>query len=246
MLNKNYTFILAITLLSIFLHGCKTTYRMEVDAISNPDITFEGDSYALVPKDPDTDINDLRYKETVKWIKTALSAKGMYEAPDPLNADMVIQVDYGIEAPRQEFKVIEEPVYHSIRGPDTVRTVASTNAQGKTVYYQVAVPGRVRQEIVGYQERVISVIVNEKYLELVAVENRLEETGDVPANEIWSVRVRNMDESDNLREYLPIMASAATDYIGEDTGSQQDIKLTEDDERVLFIKKGIQEHSTTH
>ncbi|MCH6258295.1 hypothetical protein MLD52_17165 [Puniceicoccaceae bacterium K14] len=245
-MKRKYTInLLTIALISMFVHGCKTTYQMEVDAITNPEIDYAGDSYVLVPRDPDTDTNDLRYKETVNWIKTALSAKGMYEATDPLKADMVIEIDYGIEPPRQEFKVVEEPVYMSVRGPDEIRTVANTDPKtGKTTFYQVSVPGRVRRELAGYKERVVSVIVNEKYLEMVAVENKLEEaSGDTPASEIWSVRVRNTDESDDLREYLPIMASAATDYIGEDSDSEQNVKLKEDDERVQFIKRGINEQN---
>src|SRR5690606_11556403 len=68
-------------LAAALLHGCATTYEMEVDAIRNPEPVAEGaESYAIVPRDPNTNTNDLRYKETVGWIKTALSAKGYYEA----------------------------------------------------------------------------------------------------------------------------------------------------------------------
>lgn len=213
---------------------------MEVDAVTNPEVDFSGESYVIVPRDPDTDINDLRYKETVEYMKTALSAKGMYEANNPREADMIIEINYGIEPPRQEFRVIEEPIYVSVRGPDRITTVSSVDPKtGKVTTQTVRIPGTIRRELAGYQERVITILINEKYLEMVAVENKMEESGDTPANEIWSVSVRNLDDSDDLREYLPIMASAATDYIGEDSGAEQKVRLKEDDERVKFIKRGI-------
>ncbi len=76
--NKFHFRIGAILVLAL-LSGCNTTYEMEVDAITNPAVN-DAESYVIVPRDPETDTNDLRYKETVAYIKTALSGKGMYEA----------------------------------------------------------------------------------------------------------------------------------------------------------------------
>ncbi|MDQ8203269.1 hypothetical protein [Pelagicoccus sp. SDUM812003] len=227
--------------LALFLHGCSTTYEMQVDAIKNPvPVAPDADSYVIVPRDPSVDTNDLRYKETVNWIKTALSAKGMYEALDPLEADMVIEVDYGMEAPRQEVTVVEEPVYRTRREPGTYVTRSVRDPEtGKVQTIRIYVPGRAVSELIGYQERAITRIVNEKYLVLTAKENTLGEGGDKAAQELWSVTVTNEDESNDLREYLPIMASAATDYIGEDTQDGKTVRLKSDDEVVAFVKKGL-------
>ena len=227
---------------ALFAFGCATTYEMQVDAISNPSPEIkEAESYVIVPRDPETDTSELRYKETVKWIKTALSAKGMFEAVDPLTADMVIQVDYGMEPPRQEIRIVEEPVYARVQEPDSYVSVPITDANGRVVGYQtVRVPGGFSTELIGTRERAISVIVNEKYLVLSAKENNLQATdGDKAAEELWSVTVVNDDSSDNLREYLPIMAASATDYIGEDTGSKTTVRLKDNAEVVDFIKKGL-------
>ncbi len=153
---------------------------------------------------------------------------------------MVVEVDYGMEPPRREFKVIEEPVFATIQQPDTIQTVSQRDPKtGRVITYTVRVPGARSRELIGYQERLVSVIVNEKYMELTAKENLLEESGDVPAQEIWSVRVKNYDENDDLREYLPIMAASVADYVGEDTGTNQSVRLKEKDEVVQFIKRGI-------
>lgn len=226
-------------IIALALTGCNTTYEMEVDAITNPTMT-DADSYIIVPRDPETDVNDLRYKETVNYIKTALSGKGMYEALNAQDADMIIEVDYGMEPPRREYKVVEEPVFATIQQPDSIQTVTQRDpATGRMITYTVRVPGARSRELIGYQERLIAVIVNEKYMELTAKENLLEATGDVPAQEIWSVRVKNYDESDDLREYLPIMAASVADYVGEDTGTNHSVRLKEKDEVVQFIKRGI-------
>ncbi len=227
-------------LLALLLHGCSTTYEMQVDAIKNPEPIAEGaESYVLVPRDPSTDVNELRYKETVNWIKTALSAKGYYEATDPLAADMVIEVDYGMEAPRQEVRIVEEPVYVRRQEPGYYQSVPMRDANGNVRMVQVYVPGRVSSELAGYQQRAITTIVNEKYLVLTAKQNTLAADGDTTANEMWSVTVVNEDSSDNLREYLPIMAASATDYIGEDTGAKKSVRLKSDDEVVAFVKQGL-------
>lgn len=227
---------------ALVLHGCATTYEMEVDAIKNPEPVASGaESYVIVPRDPNTDTSDLRYKETVGWIKTALSAKGYYEALDPAEADMVIQVDYGMEPPRREIKIVQEPVYAQIRQPDQVRAVTIIDPVTKTPRTSyVTVSGGYTTELAGYRDRAVSVLVNEKYLVLTAKENKLgEASADSPPEEIWSVTVRNDDESDDLREYLPIMASAATDYINEDTGDGTKVRLKSDDEVIAFIKAGL-------
>lgn len=225
----------------LFLYGCKNTYEMQVDAIKNPDPVFEdAESYVIVPRDPDTDTSDLRYQETVTWIKTALSAKGMYEATDPLEADMVIEVEYGMEPPRQEVQIREEPVFARIQEPGTYQTITVIDPVTKMpTTRRIYIPGRVTTEMVGYEKRAVTIVINEKYLVLTAKENSLTENSDDAPEQLWSVTVKNNDSSDNLREYLPIMASAATDYIGEDTENEQTVRLKSDDEVVDFVKKGL-------
>ncbi|MDQ8185142.1 hypothetical protein [Pelagicoccus sp. SDUM812002] len=232
-------------LMALLLQACNTTYEMQVDAIKNPRPTDpDADSYVLIPRDPAQDTTDLRYQETVKWIKTALSAKGMYEALDPLDADMVIEVDYGMEPPRQEIRVVEVPEYRTIRGPGhyALQTVYDPVTK-KTRTIRVYVPGRTSTELIGYSQQTQTIIINEKYMVLTAKENKLAESGDTTSEELWSVTVRNEDDSTDLREYLPIMASAATDYIGEDTVNSTTVRLKSDDEVVAFVKQGLAKES---
>lgn len=239
--NKSLRRITTVLALLFLFQGCKTTYEMQVDAISNPDPQIgDAESYVIVPRDPNTDTRDLRYQETVTWIKTALSAKGLYEATNPKEADMVVEIDYGMEPPRQEIRTRTEPVYVMQRGRGRYETVVTVNPKtGVATSRRIFVPGRISKQLVGYEEIAYPVTVVEKYLVLSAKENKLTESGDVAPEELWSVTITNNDDSSNLREYLPVLASAATDYIGEDTESGETIRIKEDDEVVAFIKKGL-------
>lgn len=238
---KQFGLAAAGILVALLMQACNTTYEMKVDAIKNPfPIDPDADSYVLIPRDPATDTSDLRYQETANWIRTALSGKGLYEALDPLDADMVIEVDYGMEPPRQEVVVIEVPEYRTIRGPGSYQTRTVRDPKtGVVSTIRIYIPGPVRQELVGYSQRSRTITINEKYMVLTAKQNKLAESGDAPAEELWSVTVKNEDSSTDLREYLPIMASAATDYIGEDTQKAQTVRLKSDDEVVVFVKEGL-------
>jgi hypothetical protein len=102
----------------------------------------------------------------------------------------------------------------------------------------VAVYEAPRTELVGYQDVMTPVTVYEKYLRMSAHENKEISEGKAPA-EVWSVNVSTEDESKDIRKYLPMLASASTEYIGKDSSNQKTIKLREKDEVVGFIKKGM-------
>ena len=76
----------------LLFSGCASTYEMKVDALSRPKIE-PGGSYRIVNRNPNVDSDSLHYKEIEKAVKTALSGKGMYEAPDPAKADVVVNLE---------------------------------------------------------------------------------------------------------------------------------------------------------
>jgi hypothetical protein len=101
---------------------------------------------------------------------------------------------------------------------------------------RVVVPGT--PEFVGMRDEVTPLIVYEKYLKVSARENKETSEGQ-PAAEVWSVNVSAEDKSQELRKYLPILASATADYIGANTKESKDVKIDEKDDAVKFIKKGM-------
>lgn len=229
-----------------FWTGCATSYDVKVDSISKADklpeaataSAKEPQSYVIENKNPAVDPDSLRYKEAAQYVKTALSGKGLYEASSPATAEMVVEVDFGIDAPKTKMEETSVPVYAQTGGGVRYKQIAVQGAGGSTSFRTIPVFEAPEAELVGYEDVIMPVTVYEKYLRVSARENKDISEGKPPA-EIWSVHVSTEDESKDLRKYLPLLASASVDYIGKDSNTEQTIKLKESDPAVSFIKKGM-------
>ena len=233
------------TLLAAAFAGCATssTYKVKVDAITKPVPTASGVSYALKSKDPRLGEENLRYREAAEFVKTALSGKGLYEAPSEAAADMIVELDYGMDAPRSKMERVSTPVYAQVGGGVRYDSIPVVDSRGNTSFRTVAVYDPPRSELIGYDEMPRLVTIYEKYLKITARENKPASEGKPPA-ELWSIHASAEDESKDLRKYLPIMASATVDYIGQDSSSQKVVKVRADGPAVDFIrKKGMSDTS---
>lgn len=224
-------------LAALVFSGCQNTYSFKVDAINNPEI--EGHkSYWIVNSNPAINEEDLEYKEVVQYVKTALSGKGLYEAPNIESADMIIDVSYGIGEPQVDFKTYSTPVYMEVGGGyrTVSQPVKDANGNVRMVTRTIYIPPR--REVVDMQEQVIPITTYEKFLRLTARDNTIQDESEAPV-QAWSIYVKNKDESDDLRKYLPLMAAAAVPYVGENTESQEVVKIKDTDESVGFVKAGM-------
>lgn len=224
---------------AILLAGCATssTYQVKVDAISKP-VPPATQSYKLKSKDPRVGEENLRYHEAADYVRTALSGKGLYEAPSEEKADMIVELDYGMDAPRSKMERSTVPIYAQVGGGVRYDSVPTTDARGNTSYRTVAVYEAPRSELIGYDDVPRVVTIYEKYLKITARENKPAAEGRPPA-ELWSIHASAEDESKDIRKYLPIMAAATADYIGQDTSSQKTVKIRADGPAVEFIRKGM-------
>ncbi|HWA09809.1 MAG TPA: hypothetical protein VG838_10195 [Opitutaceae bacterium] len=233
---------------AVLLGGCATIYDVKVDAISRPadaaaaakakEPVKETASYRLKNKNPSTDEDNLRYKEATNYVKTALSGRGLYEAPANVTPDIIVELDYGVEAPSVRMEKTSVPVYVQTGGGVSYNPLSVPAANGAVLQRTVPVYDAPHTELVGYQEVMVPVAIYEKYLHISARENREVHEGQAPA-EIWSVNTSYEDESKDIRKYLPLLASASMESIGTDTGSRKTIKLKESDQDVGFVKKGL-------
>ena len=130
------------------------------------------------------------------------------------------------------------PVYAQVGGGVRYDSVPVTDARGNVSYRTVAVYDAPRSELIGYDEMPRAVTIYEKYLKITARENKAASEGR-PPSELWSIHASAEDESKDLRKYLPIMASATVDYIGQDSSSQKVVKVRADGPGVDFIRKGM-------
>jgi len=232
-------------LLALLFTGCSTssTYAVKVDAITKPE-PVAAQSFKLKSKDPRMGEENLRYREAAEFVKTALSGKGLYEAPSEEKADMIVELDYGMDAPRAKMERVSVPVYAQVGGGVRYESVPVTDSRGNTSFRTVAVYDPPRSELVGYDNAPRMVTIYEKYLKITARENKAASEGRPPA-ELWSIHASAEDESKDLRKYLPIMASATVDYIGQDSSTQQVVKVRADGPGVDFIRKGMSSPAST-
>jgi len=229
---------------ALLMTGCQSGYDVKVDAISHPPKAADpAVSYEIRSRDPQNPEDTLRFKEAAKFVKTALSAKGLYEAPDPQKADMIIDIDYGMSPPKPVMESRSESIYDMVPGPAIMEPMqVGTAKDGTPIYAMVSVKGPPVMQYLGQREYSVLVVNYEKYLRLSARENQPDDEAH-PAEQVWTVDITSEGESRNFRKYLPALAAASIEYIGKDTRGQKDIHLKDEaadkNGAVAFVKKGM-------
>lgn len=218
--------------------GCNT-HRVKVDALSKPGVE-NVIAYQIRTTNPDLDPESLRYKEAERFVKTALSGKGMYEAPSAETADMIVNLDYGISPPKVSREVRSEPIYATVPGRVSTQTVQiGTDKNGNAIYTTVVVQEPSTTQYVGDREYFVTLITYEKHLRISARENKPASEGR-PAAELWTVDVTTEGESRDLRKALPVLAAATIEFVGKDTRGEKTVKLKDTkDGAIAFVKKGM-------
>jgi hypothetical protein len=227
-----------LALCSLLFAGCATTHVLKVDSLAKPKAE-NSISYEIKNKNPLVADDSLRYKEAASMVKTALSGRGMYEAPPNVKADMVVDLDYGVGPPQTRKETVSEPVYITVPGQiRTERVQVGTDSQGRPIYQTITVQDPPSTEFAGFREYIISVTVYEKYLKMSARENK-EAVEGRPTPEIWTVDVTSEGESRDIRKHLPILVAASIDYVGKDSQGQKTIRIKDNSSDIAFVKKGM-------
>ena len=217
------SFALAASGLALFSAGCSTNYAVKIEAFSRAS-AFAPDrgSYRIEDRHADG-TRPLRQKEIAGHLKTALSAHGLYEAPDPRAAEIVVELDYGIGPER-----VEQTVYQELING---RPVPATARIGRP-------PEGVAREMMGYTPMVNTTVLREKFLSIRARRSS-SRAGAQPPEDLWRVDVTIDDEGDDLRGRLPVLLAAAMDQIGRSTDKPAMVTLHSNDEAVRFVRKGM-------
>lgn len=220
------------------LAGCVTTHEVKVDSLAKPKAE-NAISYEIKNRNPLVADDSLRFKEAAGHLKTALSGRGLYEAPPGVKPELIVHVDYGVGPPELRREIISEPVYITIPGQiRTERVQVGTDSQGRPIYQLITVQDPPTTEFAGFREYQVTITVYEKYLRLSARENKETEEGR-PAQEVWTVDVTSEGESRDIRKNLPVLVAASIDYIGQDSEGQKTIRIKDTDSDVAFVKKGM-------
>lgn len=205
--------------------GCTETktYTVQVDAISRPTATERETpprSDHILARNPRLNEDSLRYKEVTDYVRTALSGRDMYEAPTPEKADMVIDVDYGMESPRIKFERLNQPIMVQRPGryvkesQPVSRRLPNGTVQVVEADRKIFVPGTV--ELRGMQEVVQPVLVYEKYLKF------------RPARTVRRARVGRR----------PTLAAVTADHAGRNTPGEKSARIDGKSDGVRFVQPG--------
>jgi hypothetical protein len=234
----------ATVLVALSLTGCETgkSYTVQVDAIAAPPATGRpastSQSYHLRHGSPRQDEESLRYQEVADYVRTALSGRGMYEAPSAEKADVIIEIQYGMEAPRIKYLTLSHPVTIEVDGIVREELEPIRDSFGNLIGYRtITIKEADRREYLGMQETVKPVIIYEKYLKLSARASRAAAEGRAPP-EVWSVSAAAEDESQELRRYLPVLASVTADHAGLNTREEKTVRVGERSDGVRFVQQG--------
>lgn len=211
---------------TVLLGGCASAnYDVAVESVSVPPKSGKKPvSYWIVSRDSSTDVAGLRYQEAVTYVKTALSAKGLYEAPRADKADMVIEIDYGATPKRRLFD-----------RPERAATPQRKNQQGEAGAAKPPPPGGAGSDRAPLS---IDMAVYQKHLVIEAHTTGSKITNE-PPEMLWRVSVTNVDESKDLRKYVPVMAAAAMDNIDQSTNGEKKVTVDSQGKPIGFIKKGM-------
>lgn len=232
--------VLVVLLGVAVIAGCNTpTHRVRIEASVNapPAGTPLAQSFWIKSRQADPRVETLRYHEAVGHIKTALSGRGLYEAPHEAAADMVIEIDYGAVPRRGRVEVEDSRQPNRRRERARAEPAAAAPAASKAAP-RPATPADAAAGTEDPSEIMIDVSVFRKHLTLEARQNRTKASTDGPEF-LWRVRVENEDESKDLRKYVPILASATIDFIATETGGAKEVVIDENGKDVAFVKKGL-------
>ena len=203
--------------------GCATTYDVTVRAIARHAVGRPEATSFVIRDANGSSLGELRRREIATAVRTALSAHGLHEAGEAKAADLVVEIAYGIEPPSIKETVTQEIAFG--------RPVIVGDRLG-------AAPEGVTRELMGYTEVVSTEIVREKYVTICGRRNATDDT-ILPASDLWRVDVTIANESQDLRGHLPILISAAMDFIAKSTDGEITIGMRSDDEAVQFVQRGM-------
>jgi len=209
--------------------GCATTVPVKIDAAANP-AAADGFSYTISTRDPGR-TNDARYGNVVAHVHEALASRGMYEAPDPARADVVIEVDYGEHPPQTKVTTVSQPVM--VNPSASMGGYPGAPYPGSSYPGSSYPPGTAIDPITGQPRSSVVMVptqrityTTEKYIRIRANENpKLKRRGDPAPQQVWAVEATLEDETTDFEAALPAMIDAAIEYIGQNTSGQITVRV---------------------
>jgi hypothetical protein len=215
-------------ILALLLSGCATRYQFEVDALASPG-AGPGKRFVIEEPAGAEAGSRLRYREAADFVSRALVSRGWELVNQPSEAEMVISLSAKVSEPLNETERHMEPVYYRTWGYSRVVRTPVVDKSGNVRHVATRVYVPPQTHFGGYAHYDRNVVVYRKSLDLTARRPGGEE--------LWTLSVRTIDESSDLRSYIPLLAAAALPYIGGTTDGVVVVSLREEDEAVRYLRQ---------
>ena len=230
--------IVIFCILFLSLYGCAMTQKyhvdVDVDSISSPDADSKK-KYILLSGIKDVKDTDLQFIEYTKYIETALISRGFFKANTIEDANVAIFLVYGMEKPQNNPYRYALPMWGQT-GVSSSTTYGSLNTFGNTATYSGTTTYNPTYGITGFVPGSGSYVNYFGFLILDAVDID-EYKKSQKMNQLWQTTVTSTGSSGDLRLVFPVMVAASKEYLGLNTGKRIQIILSEEDQRVVEIKK---------
>jgi hypothetical protein len=172
-----------------------------------------------------------------KFVRTALSAKGLYEAPAADLPDLEVTFNYDVVKRTRE-RQWEEPVYRNIPGGShTIFEPGGFDLNDNLTIRTVSVQDPPVKVLVRYFHRTETEVTYEKSLHIVATERKPSSPG-APAR-VWDISIACEEKTPDMEKIMPLLAAAGCDRIGTNTDGPITVRLRDKDEVVAFINRGL-------
>ncbi|WP_455200311.1 hypothetical protein [Kaarinaea lacus] len=223
--------------LAVILSACASRVVVNVNAISDPQVTDYGKRYYLTNVNEDVATNDLYFLEFRRYFDHILKKQGLINSKTRDEADFEIQFQYGISDGRTAVQTYSWPIYETFGGYSVTVTEKITDSEGqtRTVQRTSYVPAYVQRVGSTYETR--SYTIYNRYANLAALPIRT--TGDRQPTPIWSINIHSVGETSDLRAIMPYLAAASIPFLGRNSGQQQVFELSHDDPTVVELRNLI-------
>ncbi|KPJ93678.1 MAG: hypothetical protein AMJ55_07585 [Gammaproteobacteria bacterium SG8_15] len=225
---------LSIFMLLGFLSACVSHVVVDVNAISDPQVTDYGKRYYLTNVNDGAAANDLYFQEFRRYFDYILQKQGFIVSESRDEADIEIQFHYGISDGTTGVQTYSWPIYETFGGHTITVTENITDASGNTrsVQRTMYVPAYVQRVGSTYETR--SYTIYNRYVNLAALP--ITKVTGQPVTPVWSANIQSIGESNDLRAIMPYLAAASMPFLGRNSGRQQTIKLRHDDPLIVELR----------
>lgn len=208
-------------------------YLVQVSSLADSSLPT-GKSFILLPGTVGLESSDLQFREFASYVSASLQRRGYAVAQNVEHADLAIFLSYGIGDPQTAVYTRTVPVYGTIPGQSATINLSSYGSEGYSSTSGTVTTAPQRAQV-GTQNITEESTTFFRYLILDALDlSAYPKAGKVLP--LWKTLTTSSGRSGDLRLVLPILVAASEKYLGNSTGREIQVVLSESDPAVALVR----------